>query len=43
MVRLQPAQLAALDDWIAKQPKPVSRPEAIRAIVAARLQVMGDR
>lgn len=34
-VRLQPDQLAALDAWIAKQPEPVSRPEAIRAMVAA--------
>ena len=41
-VRLQPAQLAALDAWIAQLDKPVSRPEAIRAILAAGLSVMGD-
>jgi len=29
-VRLQPDQLAALDAWIAHQPAPPSRPEAIR-------------
>src|SRR5580698_1008129 len=34
LVRLQPAQLAALDVFIAKQPKEVSRPAAIRALVA---------
>jgi hypothetical protein len=38
MVRLQPDQLAALDAFIAKQPKRVSRPEAIRAFVAAGLR-----
>jgi hypothetical protein len=42
MVRLQPDQLAALDAWIAGQPKPVSRPEAIRAMVAAALVLMGE-
>ncbi len=31
---------AALDAFIAKQPKPVSRPEAIRAFVAAGLHLM---
>jgi hypothetical protein len=42
-VRMQPDQLAALDAFIAKQPKPVSRPEAIRAFVAAGLHLMGDQ
>jgi hypothetical protein len=42
LVRLQPDQLGVLDAWIAKQPKPVSRPEAIRAMVAAALLLMGD-
>lgn len=43
MVRLAPEQLAALDAWIAQLGKPVSRPEAIRAILAAGLSVMnGD-
>jgi hypothetical protein len=32
-VRLQPEQLAALDAWIAGQPEPSSRPEAIRQIL----------
>jgi hypothetical protein len=42
MVRLQPDQLAALDAWIAGQNKSISRPEAIRAILAAGLVVMGS-
>jgi hypothetical protein len=33
-VRLQPAQLAALDQWIEAQNAAISRPEAIRAILA---------
>jgi hypothetical protein len=36
-VRFQPDQLAALDAFIAEQPRKVSRPEAIRAFVAAGL------
>lgn len=32
-VRLQPNQLDAVDRWIAAQPSPVSRPEAIRAML----------
>jgi hypothetical protein len=39
-VRMLPDQLAALDAWIDRQPEPVSRPEAIRAMVAASLQSM---
>jgi hypothetical protein len=39
---LDEAQLAALDAWIAAQPKPVSRPEAIRAMVAAALEIMAE-
>ena len=43
MVRLQPDQLAAVDAWIAAQPldakgKPISRPEAIRALAALGLE-----
>lgn len=34
MVRLQPAQLAKLDQWIAEQPDQPSRPEAVRRIIA---------
>jgi hypothetical protein len=41
-VRMLPNQLAQLDAWIAVQPKPVSRPEAIRAMVAAALEGMGE-
>jgi hypothetical protein len=33
-VRLQPDQLAALDAWITRQEAPVTRPEAIRLILA---------
>ncbi len=36
-----PGELAALDAFIANQPKRVSRPEAIRAFVAAGLLLMG--
>jgi hypothetical protein len=32
-VRFQPAQLAEIDAFIAGQPKPISRPEAIRMLV----------
>jgi hypothetical protein len=35
MVRLQPGQLAALDAWIAKQPEPMTRPEAVRRILGS--------
>jgi hypothetical protein len=38
MVRIQPAQLAALDAWIARRPDPKpSRPEAIRRLLDAQL------
>ena len=33
-VRLQPPQLKALDAWVADQPKKMSRPEAVRQILA---------
>lgn len=43
-VRLQPDQLAALDTWISQQPAPKpTRPAAIRAMVQASLQLMGDQ
>jgi hypothetical protein len=42
-VRLQPAALAELDAWIAKQEIPFTRPEAIRAIIEATLLLMGDK
>jgi hypothetical protein len=37
LVRLQPAQLAALDAWIARQDARLSRPEAIRRLVEQAL------
>jgi hypothetical protein len=40
-VRLQPRHLKALNAWIAKQKSPVSRPEAIRALLAEALEVEG--
>jgi hypothetical protein len=36
-VRLQPPQLKALDAWIENQPKKMSRPEAVRKILAEAL------
>jgi hypothetical protein len=36
-VRLQPPQLSALDAWINDQPKKMSRPEAVRQILAKAL------
>jgi hypothetical protein len=39
MVRLQPFQLAALDAWIAKQDAPLTRPEAIRAMMETILHI----
>jgi hypothetical protein len=39
-VRLQPAYLVALDAWIAKQTTPVTRPEAIRAMMETILHIL---
>ena len=36
ILRLRPADLAALDAWIAAQPAPMSRQDGIRAMIAAR-------
>jgi len=36
-VRLQPPQLSALNAWIEDQPKKMSRPEAVRQILAKAL------
>jgi len=36
-VRLQPDALARLDAWIAAQPAPTTRPEAIRRLMEAGL------
>lgn len=42
MVRFEPDQLAALDDWIARHPDPKpSRPEAVRQILAGALGAHG--
>ena len=35
MLALPPAELAALDAWIAAQPQPMSRQDAIRAMITA--------
>jgi hypothetical protein len=43
LVRLQPAQLAALDAWIARQDARLSRPEAIRRLVEQALAVSQPR
>jgi hypothetical protein len=37
-VRLPPTELAALDMWIAKQAEPMTRPEAMRAMMAVVLK-----
>jgi hypothetical protein len=39
-VRLQPSQLAALDAWISKQSAPLTRPEAIRAMMETILHIL---
>ena len=39
-VRLQPSHLVALDAWIAKQSTPVTRPEAIRAMMETILHIL---
>jgi hypothetical protein len=40
VVRMQPGQLAALDNWIAKQDKPYTRPEAVRGMVDTMLHIL---
>ena len=39
-VRLQPSQLDALDTWIAKQDAPLTRPEAIRAMMETIMHIL---
>ena len=39
LVRLQPAQLAALDAWMGRQDARLSRPEAIRRLLEQALAV----
>jgi hypothetical protein len=40
VVHLQPLQLSALDAWIARQDAPLSRPEAIRAMMETILHIL---
>jgi hypothetical protein len=40
LVRLQPDRLAAVDAWIARQNAPITRPEAIRAMLDAVLVIV---
>ena len=42
-VRVPPDELAAIDAWIKKQVEDVSRPEAIRRLVATALKKGGKR
>ena len=39
-VRLQPSHLRALDVWIAQQNAPLTRPEAIRAMMETILHIL---
>jgi hypothetical protein len=41
-VRLQPSHLKALDAWIAQQSAPLTRPEAIRAMMETILHLAKD-
>jgi hypothetical protein len=41
VVRMQPAPLAALDAWVAKQKDQPSRPEAMRRLVELGLKAKG--
>lgn len=41
MVRLEPAQFEALDGWIKRNAHDLSRPEAIRRLVAIGLTAKG--
>lgn len=42
-VRLQPDMLNAVDGWIEKQPGPMTRPQAIRLLVAKGLSALNGR
>lgn len=39
-VRLQASQIEAIDAWAAQQDRPVTRPEAIRGLIDAMLQIL---
>jgi hypothetical protein len=41
-VRLRPRQVAALDDWRKRQPRPMSRPAALRKLAAMALLGNGE-
>ena len=41
-VRLQPSHLKALDAWIATQNAPLTRPEAIRAMMETILHILSE-
>ena len=41
-VRLQPLQLKGLDAWIAQQTTPLTRPEAIRAMMETILHTLSE-
>jgi metal-responsive CopG/Arc/MetJ family transcriptional regulator len=43
LVRLQPPLLADVDQWIAKQDIPFSRPEAIRRLIESALAAKSKR
>jgi hypothetical protein len=38
LVRVPPAELEPIDNWISKQKEPISRPEAIRRLVELGLK-----
>src|SRR3984957_7473838 len=42
LVRLQPDRLSAVDEWIARQTAPMTRPEAIRAMLDAVLVIVSN-
>lgn len=42
-VRLQGAQLQALDGWISRQSQAVTRPEAIRRLIEAGLRAEASK
>ena len=41
LVRIPPAELEPIDNWMAKQKEPVTRPEAIRRLVELGLKAKG--
>jgi hypothetical protein len=41
LVRIPPAEIEPIDNWMAKQKEPLTRPEAIRRLVELGLKVKG--